>query len=702
MFVNGEPNDEFDQYAFHDEDVIVIRFEAIPPPAPTSVDLPATFDSGISNSDNVTNQSAVQFQVSGVVSGATVELLRGTTIIATGIASGTTITLGVANLGELGDGTYSLRARQTIDGATSELSGPLAVTLDTTPPGAFTSTPPTAASAGVPLVYDANVPGEGSNIVFSLAAAPSGATIDGISGELSWTPPAGQSGSREFRIAASDPAGNTVLQSFSIAIDLGFQAVADTFSTGEDSQSVVLEPLANDTIEPGSGNVLTITAVGPASQGGSVQITSGGTQLKYTPAENFFGTESFTYTVSNQLGETASATVTVQVQAQNDAPTAAADALSVPRDSQAFLLDVLANDTSAPDAQETLVIDSVSQAGHGTLAIVSDGTRLAYTPATGYTGPDSFTYTIRDPGGFISPPVTVSLSVEADSTGSIGGVVFFDVDNDGVKDSTESPLAGVTITLAGTAGGASVNQSARTQADGSYRFEDLPAGTYTITQSQPAFTLDGKDTPSLAGSALGGNDTFIVQLAANAHSTGNHFGERGRVASMISLRDFFASGSRDHIVAAVDADGAPLWHSTKGPAWEGYTGSTVALQNNASQVKLDGLDSSNRRVTATLPTSDRRVRTLGSPGASRLLKLSGGPGNGLSLSLAPAAALSAEDGEGEAPTTTTAAAVHDQALIALFSIDDQQEQERSRRLPSDLVAEAGVTDEELADFFAKA
>jgi hypothetical protein len=128
----------------------------------------------------------------------------------------------------------------------------------------------------------------------------------------------------------------------------------------------------------------------------------------------------------------------------------------------------------------------------------------------------------------------------------------------------------------------------------------------------------------------------------------------------------------------------------------------VALQNNASQVKLDGLDASNRPVTATLPTSDRRVRTLGSPGASRLLKLSGGPGNGLSLSLVPVAAQSAEDGQGEASATTIAAsatAVQDQALMALLIADDQIQAARARPLPSHVAAEANVTDEELAEFF---
>ncbi|HEY8989362.1 MAG TPA: Ig-like domain-containing protein, partial [Candidatus Limnocylindrales bacterium] len=60
---------------------------------------------------------------------------------------------------------------------------------------------------------------------------------------------------------------------------------------------------------------------------------------------------------------------------------------------------VLANDTSAPDSGETLLITSVTQATHGAVAIGAGGTSLTYDPAGQITGSDSFTYTISDGNG---------------------------------------------------------------------------------------------------------------------------------------------------------------------------------------------------------------------------------------------------------------------------------------------------------------
>ena len=56
-----------------------------------------------------------------------------------------------------------------------------------------------------------------------------------------------------------------------------------------------------------------IVAVGPASSGGTVTISAAGTQLVYRPAADFAGTETWTYTVADSSGRTASATVVVEV-----------------------------------------------------------------------------------------------------------------------------------------------------------------------------------------------------------------------------------------------------------------------------------------------------------------------------------------------------------------------------------------------------
>jgi len=101
----------------------------------------------------------------------------------------------------------------------------------------------------------------------------------------------------------------------------------------------------------------------------------------------------------------------------NHAPTANDDAFVVDQDTQDNVLDVLANDDTAPDTGETLSITAAGTPGQGGTVTI-DGTVLNYTPATGFEGQESFTYTISDGnGGTATATVTVTVQLwAADST----------------------------------------------------------------------------------------------------------------------------------------------------------------------------------------------------------------------------------------------------------------------------------------------
>ena len=84
------------------------------------------------------------------------------------------------------------------------------------------------------------------------------------------------------------------------------------------------------------------------------------------------------------------------------------------------------------------------------------------------------------------------------SGGSISGYVYVDANNNGVKDSGEAGIAGVTISLTGnTAGGTSEALTTVSAADGSFSFTNVPASDsngYNIVETQPAGYTDGKTT----------------------------------------------------------------------------------------------------------------------------------------------------------------------------------------------------------------
>ncbi len=186
----------------------------------------------------------------------------------------------------------------------------------------------------------------------------------------------------------------------------------DSVTMAEDGTPLTVAVLNNDTFAPDVDEVLTVTAAGPASNG---VVFHTATTVSYAPNAHFFGTDSFSYTVSDGNGGTDTATVTVTVTSVNDAPTAVDDAVTVLQDSAPTIISVLSNDSALPDVGETLSISAVSPAANGTAAVFGGGSSVTYAPAPGFTGQDAFTYTLSDGNGG-SAQGTVTVTVVAVNT----------------------------------------------------------------------------------------------------------------------------------------------------------------------------------------------------------------------------------------------------------------------------------------------
>ncbi len=98
-------------------------------------------------------------------------------------------------------------------------------------------------------------------------------------------------------------------------------AVNDTATTPEDT-AVTVSVRGNDTDPAGANDPLVITAVTNGTHG---TVTTNGSTVTYTPALNFNGTDSFTYTINDGDGGSSTAVVNVTVTSVNDVPLTADD-----------------------------------------------------------------------------------------------------------------------------------------------------------------------------------------------------------------------------------------------------------------------------------------------------------------------------------------------------------------------------------------
>ncbi|MFZ4767617.1 MAG: Ig-like domain-containing protein, partial [Roseimicrobium sp.] len=138
--------------------------------------------------------------------------------------------------------------------------------------------------------------------------------------------------------------------------------------------------------------------------------TSSNTQagLTYTPALNYAGPDSFTVTASDGA---ASDSIVISVNIINGAPVIGEGAsynLSAVKNGGARTVTFTAADPNT----NPLTWSISTTAGHGTASVTGNNNTegvISYTPATDYSGPDSFTVQVSD--GALTDTITVSVAV---------------------------------------------------------------------------------------------------------------------------------------------------------------------------------------------------------------------------------------------------------------------------------------------------
>jgi hypothetical protein len=233
-------------------------------------------------------------------------------------------------------------------------------------------------------------------------------------GKVTYTPNPGYSGSDSFKYTLSDTFGavsNIATVSITVSTTANTPPVANNdvnLTTDEDTPlSILVDSVATDT----DGNDLTFAIIYDTEQVDSTVVKTTDTELTYTPPPNFNGEDSFRYSVFDGIDDSNVAKITVTVNPVND-PVVCTDVdFNTPLDT-ALAIDVAVDllSTCTDVDKDKITLDQVSTPTQPGATVTFDGANtVTYTPAPGFIGQDSFTYTATDGTAFDTRTVVVNV-----------------------------------------------------------------------------------------------------------------------------------------------------------------------------------------------------------------------------------------------------------------------------------------------------
>ncbi|NLO41101.1 MAG: SUMF1/EgtB/PvdO family nonheme iron enzyme [Ruminiclostridium sp.] len=210
-----------------------------------------------------------------------------------------------------------------------------------------------------------------------------------------------------YAVQAFDAYGNTSGKTSNVSIKTGIlnnarpQIQAQSVSVVEDGE-IDINLQAID----GENDPLTYHIVSWPKHGFLYGLYTDGTVpvVRYIPAADYYGEDSFTYKVHDSYSYSTTATVSIHVTGVNEQPLAENFSASLDVGGQ-ILMNLKGKD---PD-NDYLFYEIVGTPTHGNVVQVGANT-VIYTPNEGYSGIDSFTYQTSD-GQLDSLPANVTIAV---------------------------------------------------------------------------------------------------------------------------------------------------------------------------------------------------------------------------------------------------------------------------------------------------
>jgi len=224
---------------------------------------------------------------------------------------------------------------------------------------------------------------DGDTLTYSLAdkGDPAhGAVTINPDGSYSYTPAADYNGSDSFTYKVDDGHGGTATATVALTIAPVNDAPVAQAGTGSGTEDHAITGQLISTDVDGDTLTYSLADKGDPAHG-AVTINPDGS-YSYTPAADYNGADSFTYQVDDGKGGTATATVALTINPQNDAPVAQAGTGSGNED-HAITGQLVATDVDGDTLTYSLA--DKGDPAHGAVTINPDGS-YSYTPAADYNG----------------------------------------------------------------------------------------------------------------------------------------------------------------------------------------------------------------------------------------------------------------------------------------------------------------------------
>src|SRR6056297_3104173 len=379
---------------------------------------------------------------------------------------------------------------------------------------------------------------EGDPLTFAIASAPGSGSlgaitqVDATTAEVVYTPNADFNGADSFTFTVNDGTADSAPATISLTVNpVNDPPAADAGAASTDEDTPVTVTLTGSDVDGDPLTFAIATGPGNGSVGTITQVTPTSASVTYTPSADFNGTDSFAFTANDGTVASAPATVALTISPVNDPP-AANDGTATTEEDIAVTISLSGSDVDG-DALTFAIAGVPSSGALGMITQLTPTTaEVTYTPTTGFSGSDSFSYTASD-GTVASAPATISITVTPGNAPPVANDAATSTDEDTpvVITLTGSDADGDPLTFAiasGPASGAlgSITQLTPTSASTTYtpnaNFFGADSFTFTVndsTDTSPAATVSltinaVNDPPTVAAHTLTTHSAIRITLGA--------------------------------------------------------------------------------------------------------------------------------------------------------------------------------------------